>query len=183
MILEDATVELMIYIFSTMFACLLGTSLLLTPSEGGHWLPSAELSRAKRACEIWFLTYGVFWITCFGCIVAFGWYHWFDKIHYIVVCGGLASPLLLQPILFPSITKDEDQPLLERYSFKVTIFCALLRFLVLFIYIYIYICESHSPCSLLCALSCTPLCISLTGIYSSHTHVFIFYCFVSNCNV
>lgn len=54
------------------------------------WLACADtpLGKSKRATERWFLGYGVFWILCFGAIVGFGMYEWFDKQHYIIVCGG-----------------------------------------------------------------------------------------------
>ena len=127
---------------ATIFACIFGTLFLarstLTPLsdstspqarfQRNTWLLSKEEAPAKRATEQWFLAYGVFWIACFGVIVGGQLYVWFDKIHYIVVCGGLAAPLLLQPVLLPSVTCDQGKPLLQRHSFKANLWLLIFGF-------------------------------------------------------
>eukprot|EP00939_MAST-03C_sp_MAST-3C-sp1_P000439 g439.t1 len=92
------------------------------------WLPNDKAKQHVRLCEVWFLKYGVFWILAFGIIVGAKLFVYFDKIHYIVVCGGLASPLLLQPFFAPSITGEENIALLKRYSFQANLWVALFSF-------------------------------------------------------
>jgi len=122
--------QTMLGIFGTSIACLIGTSFLLSKRpDGGFWFPQVQVAPAKRACEQWFLGYGVFWISCFGLIVGLEWYRTFDKIHYMAVCGGLATPLLLQPFLAPWLTRDQSKPLLERYSVKANTWIAIFSFI------------------------------------------------------
>jgi hypothetical protein len=117
----DNTMQTMLGIFGTSIACLIGTSFLLSKRpDGGFWFPQVQVAPAKRACEQWFLGYGVFWISCFGLIVGLEWYRTFDKIHYMAVCGGLATPLLLQPFLAPWLTRDQVCMLF--YSRRATFF-------------------------------------------------------------
>ena len=79
------------------------------------WLPDVKRSPAKRATEIWFLGYGVFWIVCFGVIVGAQLFASFDRLTYMLVCGGLAAPLYLQPLIAPGVTGEQGKPLLSRY--------------------------------------------------------------------
>ena len=95
----------------------------------GKWLPSHDAAPAKRACEIWFLGYGVFWILCFGVIIALRLYDDWGHLGYFVVLGGLMSPLLVQPLLFPSLTCDQGKPLIERYSFKANVWMLVFGFI------------------------------------------------------
>ena len=98
-------------------------------SSSSRWFPHIDENPQQRACEVWFLRYGIFWICCFAIIVGFRLYVRFDRWHYILVCGGLASPLLLQPIVAPHITKESDRPLTERYAFKANLWIAIYSFI------------------------------------------------------
>lgn len=62
-----------------------------------RWLPS--VGTEKREYEVWVLRYSVFWMGTFGVVVAFQLYEMFDAAAYFTFCGGLALPLLLQPVL------------------------------------------------------------------------------------
>ena len=93
----------------------------------GTWLPIKEHIR-KRRLELWFLGYGVVWITAFGIIIGLELYEDFDAKDYLLVCFGLALPLYLQPLLMPSITADEEAPLLERYSLKANVWLVIFGF-------------------------------------------------------
>jgi hypothetical protein len=62
-------------------------------------------------------------------IVAFGLYEQMDKWGYLLVCGGLAAPLLLQPALLPSLTKESSLPLLQRFCTKANVWIAIFSFL------------------------------------------------------
>lgn len=52
-----------------------------------------------------------------------------DQWGYLAVCGGLAAPLLLQPLLLPSLTGEASQPLLQRCSTKANLWIAVFSFL------------------------------------------------------
>ena len=74
-------------------------SYALTPHSHTHrWLPL--LGSEKREYEVWVLRYSVVWMGAFAMIIATGLYERFDAIAYFVVCGGLALPLLVQPVFF-----------------------------------------------------------------------------------
>lgn len=62
-------------------------------------------------------------------ILVFSLYEWMDKWEYLLVCGGLAAPLLLQPVLMPSLTKEASVPLLQRFCTKANVWIALFSFL------------------------------------------------------
>eukprot|EP00501_MAST-03F_sp_TOSAG23-6_P000981 GSMAST32.ASY1.ANO1.1017.1 assembled CDS len=121
--------------FATLYGALFTMSLfLINPSKltssksksTSRWLPPcSSFGNAKRATEIWFLGYGCIWITVFACIIGGGMYNWFDSEHYLIVCIGLAAPLLLQPFIFPALTSEADVPLIERYSFKANVWIAI----------------------------------------------------------
>ena len=95
----------------------------------GTWLPRRDSAPAKRACEIWFLAYGVFWIGCFGGIIATRIYDSWGHSEYFMVLGGLMLPLLLQPICCPQLTCDQGKPLIERYSFKANLWLLIFGFI------------------------------------------------------
>ena len=65
--------------------------------DRGGWLADASCARGqKRATERWFLAYSAVWIGAFAVIIGGGLYERFDRLHYLLVCGGLDAPLLLQ---------------------------------------------------------------------------------------
>lgn len=120
----------MTMILGSMLASIAGLVVLQKPTKyGGTYLP---IEPSKRAYEIYVMVYTPFWILAMGCIVAFGWYETFDKWSYIKVCGGLALPFVLQPILLPSAgsnSPDASRPLMERYSFKANVWLAMYSFI------------------------------------------------------
>lgn len=63
-----------------------------------RWLP--EVGTEKREYEVWILQYSVVWMGAFALIIASGIYESFDALAYFIVLGGLAAPLLLQPLFF-----------------------------------------------------------------------------------
>lgn len=123
----------MVAILGTIVAIIGGLIAIQTPEKsGGSYLPSPSTQPSKRAYEQFVLTYTPFWMLSFVCIVAFGWYETFDEWSYLRVCGGLASPFLLQPILLPSggyDSPDAKRPLFERYSFKANIWILVYSFI------------------------------------------------------
>ena len=90
-------------IFAAIGAALLAlvaaqTTAKTTDTWKPHWLPP---SGEKRAYEVWVLKYSIVWMGAFAVIIAGQLYEQFDALGYFVVCGGLAAPLLLQPLVFP----------------------------------------------------------------------------------
>lgn len=79
----------------------------------------------KRATEAFWLKYAVVWVACFAVIIGGRMYAWFDRHHYMIVCGGLATPLLLQPFLAPGITGEASLPWNERHCVKATVWIAI----------------------------------------------------------
>mmetsp|Transcript_32187 Transcript_32187/g.78210 ORF Transcript_32187/g.78210 Transcript_32187/m.78210 type:complete len:305 (+) Transcript_32187:58-972(+) len=130
---NDVAIQ-MVAILGTMLAIIGGLISIQTPEKknGGNYLPSPSTQPSKRAYEQFALAYTPMWMFAFVCIVAFGWYESFDEWSYLRVCGGLASPFLLQPILLPSAgydSPDAKRPLFERYSFKANVWIAVYSFI------------------------------------------------------
>jgi cycloeucalenol cycloisomerase len=87
---------------------------------------------SKRSYEQWVAIYTPIWIIAFAVIVAFQLYESFSTYSYLLVCGGLALPFLLQPVLFPSgafDSPDQHRPLHQRYSFKANVWIAIYSFI------------------------------------------------------
>lgn len=128
-ILADQALSEIITVISSLVALLLALSMLLSKSSSGQWLPCRVKSNSKYLCEVWFLKYGVVWISVMVTIIVFELYKSFDRIHYVVVLGALSSPLYLQPFLWPSLTGDEKVALLDRYSFKANLWIGIFGFI------------------------------------------------------
>lgn len=127
--LEPRTVWHIAAIMTTI-ACALATlaSQLERGPKAGTWFPPPS-NPAKAATERWFLAYGAVWISVFAVVIGLQLYTLFDRPHYLALCGGLALPLLLQPVLAPSLTGDSGKPLIERYSFKANLWIAIFGFI------------------------------------------------------
>ena len=118
----------MLPILASQLCCLGGLYVLLEPQKKVDD-PVGTSITPKQRCENWFLAYGIFWISCFTAIVASGFYESMDQWGYLAVCGGLAAPLLLQPLLLPSLTGEASQPLLQRCSTKANLWIGVFSFL------------------------------------------------------
>ena len=96
-----------------------------TPRTGrGIWL-APRTNAPKRATELWFLRYAAVWIGAFALIIGLGLYERFTAWTYLWVCGGLALPLVLQPFLYPGLTREADRPLAQRYALKANVWLAI----------------------------------------------------------
>ena len=129
--MEPRTISHVVTIFSSIACALVALSCLLRrvpDASQSLWLPGPN-NASKRATEIWFLAYSVVWIGAFAGIVGTKAYESFDKMHYAIVCGGLALPYLLQPLVAPGITQDAGKPLLERYSLKANVWVFIFGFI------------------------------------------------------
>ncbi len=91
-----------------------------------RWLPD-ENNLAKRQFEIWALQYTVVWIGVFAVVVVTKAYEGFDANSYMALCGSLAMPYLLQPIVYP-LHAEKNLPLFDRYSFKANAWIAVFSF-------------------------------------------------------
>ena len=131
-------------VLSTMFVMLVGTHSIQFPTASKPnaqtsmnylplQLPNPKNDPTKYCYEVFCWCYTVLWITLFGGIVVSQCYEYFTAWSYILVCGGLALPLVLQPIIYPQAwpakldnkllrNPDVERPLLERYSTKATVY-------------------------------------------------------------
>jgi cycloeucalenol cycloisomerase len=125
----DASLQQIYAVIGALCLLLVSLSVFLRRKGPGTWLPSKEAAPAKRACEIWFLGYGVFWIACFAVIIALRLYDDWGREAYAIVLGGLMSPLILQPLLLPWLTCDQGKALMERYSFKANLWMLIFGFI------------------------------------------------------
>lgn len=135
----------MAIVLSTMFFILIGTHSIQSPtalkSKDANstmtylsiQLPDPRTEPTKYCYELFCWYYTIIWIGLFGCIVVTQCYEHFTAWTYIFVCGGLALPLILQPILYPQAwpvkfdnkllrNPDVERPLFERYSTKTTLY-------------------------------------------------------------
>jgi cycloeucalenol cycloisomerase len=134
-------------ILITMFAILVGMHTLQTPmaTSGATTrkscfqlklpllLPDPNKEPSKYCYEVFAWYYTAIWICFFGIIVASQSYEHFTAWGYLGVCGGLALPLLLQPLVYPLastpvvknkiiINPDGQRPFYRRYATKATIY-------------------------------------------------------------
>ena len=94
-------------------------------------LPSIQTQPSKYYYEVYNWYYTIIWIAIFGYIVISQCYEKFTAYSYLLVCGGLALPLLLQPFVYPQgcsctdkniINPDINRPWHQRYSTKATLY-------------------------------------------------------------
>jgi len=106
-------------------------------------LPNPNTEPSKYCYEIFARYYTAIWIPIFGFVVVSKMYESFTAWGYLGVCGGLALPLVVQPILHPQamsismtpsnitnnstdnimiINPDVYRPFHQRYSTKVNLY-------------------------------------------------------------
>ena len=133
----------MAIVLSTMFFILIGTHSIQLPiaskatstsmSYVPVQLPDPRSEPTKYSYELFCWYYTVVWIAIFGAIVVSQCYEYFSAWSYIFVCGGLALPLILQPMIYPQAwpakldntlvrNPDVQRPLFQRYSTKATLY-------------------------------------------------------------
>ena len=119
-------------ILGTCLAGLAGLIALQTPvkddPQQSRFLPCPQREPSKRAYEVFVARYTPFWMGAMAVIVALQLYEDFSPRMYIYFCGGLALPLVLQPILWP-LGPDANRPLLQRYAFKANLWLAVYSFI------------------------------------------------------
>lgn len=93
-----------------------------------RFFPDLRTEPSKRAYEIFVAAYTPIWIGIFIVIVAFQLYEQFTPRMYIYVCGGLALPFVLQPVLLPQ-GPDQHRSLFQRYSCKANVWLAIYSFI------------------------------------------------------
>mmetsp|Transcript_6521 Transcript_6521/g.10592 ORF Transcript_6521/g.10592 Transcript_6521/m.10592 type:complete len:333 (-) Transcript_6521:33-1031(-) len=130
-------------ILVTMFAILVGMHSLQKPANVQKnntstkllplLLPDPKKEPSKYCYEVFAWYYTALWIGIFGFIVVSQAYEYLTAWGYLGVCGGLALPLMLQPLLYPLasapvvknkiiINPDIQRPFYKRYSTKATIY-------------------------------------------------------------
>jgi cycloeucalenol cycloisomerase len=137
--MEDGTTDIavtMTAIMGTMLAMLAGLVSLQTrlpdADRVSSFLPSIETQPSKRAYELFVASYTPVWIFCFAIIIAFQLYEQFTAVTYLQVCGGLALPFVLQPLVLPTAgfqSPDSKRPFWERYALKANLWLAVYSFI------------------------------------------------------
>ena len=131
--MDIATV--MAAILGTMLAGIVGLVSIQTPQKdasSSSFLPCPKLEPSKRAYELFVAVYTPIWIGIFGVVVVLQLYEDFTAMSYLLLCGGLALPLMLQPLFLPSAgfqSPDAKRPWYERYSFKANLWLAVYSFI------------------------------------------------------
>jgi cycloeucalenol cycloisomerase len=103
-------------------------------------LPDPLTEPSKYCYEIFCWYYSIVWIGIFGFIVVSQCYEYFTAWSYLGVCGGLALPLMLQPMVYPQawkatvdgkpiINPDAHQSFTQRYSTKATLYLFIYSFI------------------------------------------------------
>lgn len=134
-------------ILATALAVLVGLHFAQVPSPRKSsaprlplMLPDPHAEPSKYCYEIFSWRYSAIWIGIFGYIVASRCYERFTAWGYLGVCGGLALPLMLQPVLYPQastpvadgravVNPDARRPILRRYSTKATVYLVTYSFI------------------------------------------------------
>ena len=113
-------------------------------ASASRFLPDPHHEPSKRAYEVFVLWYTPVWIVCFGAIIGCQWYEQYTDYDYLRVCGGLALPLLLQPVVWPGgvprldpayhqsqavVSPDHARPLHQRYALKANVWLAVYSFI------------------------------------------------------
>lgn len=108
--------------------------------DGSSFLPCPKTEPSKYAYELYVWHYTPIWIFLFGLIVIFQLYEQMTKAwHYNFVCGILALPFVLQPLIKPS-GPDRNKPLLQRYSFHANVWIAVFSFIGNYFYTHYFYC-------------------------------------------
>jgi len=111
-------------IFACLFAGLFGLISVQRKRGKGYWLPTCA---EKREYEVWVLLYSVVWMGSFAVIIAAQLFELFGALEYLLVCGGLALPLLLQPFLWRG-SEGKKVALFEQHAMRAQIWIALFSF-------------------------------------------------------
>mmetsp|Transcript_20594 Transcript_20594/g.31190 ORF Transcript_20594/g.31190 Transcript_20594/m.31190 type:complete len:310 (+) Transcript_20594:205-1134(+) len=126
--LDDVAVQLTM-ILGTMMAMVLGIICLQTKSSSaGTFLPNPILEPSKYAYENFVMWYSPVWMSAMALIIIFQLYEQFDAACYNGVLGGLALPLVLQPLIWP-LGPDRKKFWWERYSSKANLWIAIYSFI------------------------------------------------------
>ena len=174
----------MVAILGTMLAILAGlvtiqrpqTTISACPSSFSRFLPCPKNEPSKYAYELFTLAYSPIWISCFGIIIVGQLYEDFDAFAYNAVCGGLALPLLLQPLLYPSAglaSPDKDRSILERFTTKANLWIAVYAFIGNYWYTHYFFTVLKAKYTLpAIRLNNVPICMFFaTHFYFSTYHV------------
>jgi cycloeucalenol cycloisomerase len=137
--MEDSSTDIAVTMTAIMATMLAGLAALVSlqtrlpdADKVSSFLPSVDTQPSKRAYELFVACYTPVWIFCFAIIIAFQLYEQFTAVTYLQVCGGLALPFWLQPLVFPTAgfqSPDAKRPFSERYALKANIWLAVYSFI------------------------------------------------------
>jgi len=123
----DPVLGTMLSILGAQLAGLVALERATPRRRGGIWL-APRTNAPKRATEVWFLRYALVWVGAFALIIGLELYETFTAWTYFWVCGGLALPLVLQPVVYPRLTLDHEAPLAQRYAVKANVWLGIFGF-------------------------------------------------------
>jgi len=138
------------------------------------WLPPLESQPEKREYEVWALKYSVVWMACFALIIALELYEAFDALAYNAVCGGLALPLVLQPLLFRGPCGRGKASVAEQHAARAQLWIAIFGFVGNYWYTHYFYCVLRARYTMHATrLNDVPICMYwATHFYFSSYHVF-----------
>ena len=126
-----------LYIFAAIAAILIALLSIQRRRAPGRWLPSKG---EKREYEVWALKYSVVWMGSFAVIIAFQLYEAFDALTYFVVCGGLALPLVLQPLVARGPAGKKAKSVVAQHAVRAQLWIALFGFVGNYWYTHYFYC-------------------------------------------
>ena len=126
-----------LYIFAAIAAILVALLAIQRRRAPGRWLPSKG---EKREYEVWALKYSVVWMGSFAVIIAFQLYEAFDALTYFVVCGGLALPLVLQPLVARGPAGKKAKSVVAQHAVRAQLWIALFGFVGNYWYTHYFYC-------------------------------------------
>lgn len=129
------------YIFAAIAAALVALYAAQTrrpDGQPGQFLPPPKTE--KREYEVWVLKYSVVWMGTFAVVIAFQLYEAFDAAAYFLLCGGLALPLLMQPLFMRTASGRAMPSIGAQHAARAQLW------IVIFGFIGNYWCACQAPC-------------------------------------
>ena len=140
------------------------------PDSTARWLPPP--GDEKRSYEVWVLRYSVFWMGAFGVVIVAQIYETFDASGYFALCGGLAAPLVLQPMIWP-LGRTASQPRIGAHAARAQLWIGIFGFIGNYWYTHYFYCVLRARYTMPAwRLNDVPIAMFLaTHFYFSSYHV------------
>ena len=104
----------------------------------GRFLPPPNTE--KREYEVWVLKYSIVWMGTFAIVIAFQLYELFDASGYFLLCGGLALPLLLQPLVYRTKRGKQQTSIGAQHAARAQVWVAVFGFIGNYWYTHYFYC-------------------------------------------